>query len=368
METKIPIAGISHGDINGIGYEVIIKTLMDPMIYDLCTPVIYGSPKVGAYHRKLLNVGNFSFNNVRNADEIGVRKANIINCVDDNVRVDIGKSNEQGGEAAFLALERAMNDLLSGKIDFLVTAPIDKHSIQSDRFHFNGHTEYLKNKANADNVLMFLVSDTMRIGVVTGHVPLKDVAGLITVKSILGKLRLMNQSLQVDFGIRKPLIAVLGLNPHAGDNSLIGAEEADIIVPALKEAEKEGIMAFGPFPSDGFFGSGSFSKFDGVLAMYHDQGLLPFKSLSFDSGVNFTAGLPFIRTSPDHGTAFNIAGQGTASENSFRQALYLACTIYKNRKLYNEIISNPLKKQEIDNQSDRADELPPEIGNNDLVP
>ena len=364
----MPIAGISHGDINGIGYEVIIKTLMDQMIYDLCTPVIYGSPKVGAYHRKLLNVGNFSFNNVRNADEIGARKANIINCVDDNVRVDIGKSNEQGGEAAFQALERAMNDLLSGKIDFLVTAPIDKHNIQSDQFHFNGHTEYLKTKANADDVLMFLVSETMRIGVVTGHVPLKDVAGLITVESILSKLRLMTQSLKIDFGIRKPLIAVLGLNPHAGDNSLIGSEEADIIVPALKEAEKEGIMAFGPFPSDGFFGSGSFSKFDGVLAMYHDQGLLPFKSLSFDSGVNFTAGLPFIRTSPDHGTAFNIAGQGTASENSFRQALYLACTIYKNRQLYKEITINPLKHQEIDNQSDKADELPPEIGNNELIP
>ena len=368
METKVPIAGISHGDINGISYEIIIKTLMDPLIYDLCTPVIYGSPKVGAYHRKLLNVGNFTFNNVRNADEVGSRKANIINCVDDNVRVDIGKSNEQGGEAAFQALERAMGDLLSGKIDFLVTAPIDKHNIQSDKFHFNGHTEYLKTKAKADDVLMFLISDTMRIGVVTGHVPLKDVAGLITVKSILKKLRLMNQSLKVDFCIRKPLIAVLGLNPHAGDNSLIGSEEADIIVPALKEAEKEGILAFGPFPSDGFFGSGSFSKFDGVLAMYHDQGLLPFKSFSFDSGVNFTAGLPFIRTSPDHGTAFNIAGQGTASENSFRQALFLACTIYKNRLLHKEITANPLKQQEIEMQMDKADELPPEIGNNELMP
>lgn len=365
METKIPIAGISHGDINGIGYEVIIKSLMDQTIYDMCTPVIYGSPKVGAYHRKLLNIANFSFNNVRNVDEISLRKANIINCVSDNVRVDIGKSNEQGGEAAFQALERATNDLISGKIDFLVTAPIDKNNIQSDQFHFNGHTEYIKTRAKAEDVLMFLVSETFRIGVVTGHVPLKDVAGLITVKSILGKLRLMNQSLKIDFGIRKPLIAVLGLNPHAGDNSLIGTEEAEVIIPALKEAEKEGIMAFGPFPADGFFGSGSFSKFDGILAMYHDQGLLPFKSLSFDSGVNFTAGLPFIRTSPDHGTAFNIAGQGVASENSFRQALYLACTVYKNRQLHKEITANPLKQQEIDNQHDKADELPPETGNNE---
>ena len=365
METKLPIAGISQGDINGIGYEVIIKTLMDPTIYDFCTPVIYGSPKVGAYHRKILNVSNFSFNTVRSVEEIGTKKANIINCVDENVRVDIGKSNEVGGEAAFLALEKAVDDLTAGKIDFLITAPIDKHNIQSEKFKFNGHTEYLQMKAKSSDSLMFLVSDTLRIGVVTGHIPIKEVAEKITVEAVLKKLRLMNQSLKVDFCIRKPLIAVLGLNPHAGDNSLLGTEERDIILPALKQAEKEGIMAFGPFPSDGFFGAGSFSKFDAVLAMYHDQGLLPFKSLSFDSGVNFTAGLPFIRTSPDHGTAFNIAGQGVASENSFRQALYLACSVYKNRLMYKEITANPLKHQVIDIVSDRADELPPEIGNHE---
>lgn len=361
METKVPIIGISQGDINGIGYEVIIKTLLDPMIYDFCTPVIYGSPKVGAYHRKVLNINNFSFNTIRSVDEAVPKKANIINCLDDNVKVDIGKSLPQGGEAAFISLEKAVDDLNAGKIDLLVTAPIDKHNIQSDKFHFNGHTEYLQAKTNSEGSLMFLVSDNLRVGVVTGHIPLKDVAGAITVGAILQKLRLMNQSLIVDFGIRKPKIAILGLNPHAGDDSLLGTEERDTIIPAMKQAEKEGILTFGPFAPDGFFGVGSYKKFDAVLAMYHDQGLLPFKVLSFDAGVNFTAGLPVIRTSPDHGTAYNIAGLGEASENSFRQALFLGCSIYKNRLLYKEISANPLKHQSIDNNYDRVDELPPEI-------
>ncbi len=363
MEKKTILAGISHGDINGIGYEVIMKALSDPLINDICTPVVYGSPKVAAYHRKALNISSLVFNNIRTPDEAHANKANMINCLDDNTRVELGKSTPQGGEAALISLERAVADLKSGKIDVLITAPIDKQNIQSENFHFKGHTEYLKSEAGVDEVLMFMISESMRIGVATDHVPLSKVSGMITVGLLMSKIRLMNQSLIHDFGIRKPRIAVLGLNPHAGDNSLLGNEEAEIIIPAVQQAQKEGIFAFGPFPADGFFGAGSFSKFDGILAMYHDQGLTPFKALSFDSGVNFTAGLPFVRTSPVHGTAFAISGKGEASENSFRQAIYLACDIFRNRQTYHEISKNPLKHQDIDFHSDRFDELPPEILN-----
>jgi 4-hydroxythreonine-4-phosphate dehydrogenase len=365
MEAKPVIAGITQGDINGIGYEVIIKTLMDPMINDLCVPVVYGSPKVAAYHRKALNINNFSFNNIRTADEANLKKSNMINCLDDNARVELGKSTPQGGEAAFLSLEKAVEDLKNRKVDVLVTGPIDKHNIQSEKFNFKGHTEYLKSKTGSGSVLMFMVSENMRIGFVTGHIPLRKVPEIITTELILEKLRLMNQSLKMDFAIRKPRIAVLGLNPHAGDNSLLGSEEEEVIMPALKQAENEDIMTFGPFPADGFFGAGSFARFDGILSMYHDQGLSPFKALAFDSGVNYTAGLPFIRTSPVHGTAFQIAGKGEASENSFRQALYLACSLFRNRQMYAEISANPLKHQHIDIHTEKADELPPEILNTD---
>jgi 4-hydroxythreonine-4-phosphate dehydrogenase len=363
METKPIFAGISHGDINGIGYEVIIKTLMDPMINDLCVPIVYGSPKVAAYHRKALNINNFSFNNIRTVDEANQKKSNLINCLDDNIRVELGKSTPQGGEAALASLEKAMEDLKSAKINVLVTGPIDKKNIQSEKFNFKGHTEYLKSKAGVEEVLMFMISENMRIGFVTGHLPLKKVPETITNDLLMKKIRIMNKSLIVDFAIRKPKIAVLGLNPHAGDNSLLGTEEAEVIIPSIAQAEKEGILAFGPFPADGFFGAGSFTKFDGILSMYHDQGLPPFKALSFDSGVNYTAGLPFIRTSPVHGTAFQIAGKGEASENSFRQALYLACSIFRNRQLHAEISKNPLKHQDIEIHSDKVDELPPDIYN-----
>ena len=363
MEKKSIIAGISHGDINGIGYEVIIKALSDPTINDICTPVVYGSPKVAAYHRKALNVNSFNFNSIRSADEANARKVNMINCLDDNIRVELGKSTPQGGEAALISLEKAVDDLKNGKIDVLITAPFDKQNVQSEHFHFNGHTDYLKSVAGSEEALMFMIGESMRIGMATDHVPLNKVPGLITIETLLRKIRLMNQSLILDFGIRKPRIAVLGLNPHAGDNSLLGTEEAEIIRPAIQLAQKEGILTFGPFPADGFFGAGSFTKFDGILAMYHDQGLTPFKALSFDSGVNFTAGLPFIRTSPVHGTAFDIAGKGEASENSFRQAIYLACDIFRNRQMHTEISKNPLKHQDIETHSDRIDELPPDIFN-----
>jgi 4-hydroxythreonine-4-phosphate dehydrogenase len=363
MEKKAIIAGISHGDINGIGYEVIIKALADPLINDICTPVVYGSPKVAAYHRKALNVSNFSFNNIRTPDEALANRANMINCLDDNTRVELGKSTPQGGEAALISLRKAVEDLKNGKIDVLITAPIDKHNIQSESFNFKGHTEYLKSEAGVDDVLMFMISECLRIGVATDHVPLRKVPEMITADLLISKLRLMNQSLIVDFGIRKPRIAVLGLNPHAGDNSLLGTEEAEIIIPAIQKAKQEGMLVFGPFPADGFFGAGSFNKFDGILAMYHDQGLSPFKALSFDSGVNFTAGLPYVRTSPVHGTAFAISGKGEASENSFRQSIYLACDIFRNRITHADISKNPLKHQDIDFHSDRYDELPPEIVN-----
>jgi len=365
MEKKTILAGISHGDINGIGYEVIIKALSDPMMNEICTPIVYGSPKVAAYHRKALNINNFSFNNVRSADEAHPKKSNMINCLDDNTRVELGKSTPQGGEAALVSLEKAVSDLKSGKIDVLITAPIDKHNVQSEKFQFKGHTEYLKSKAGVDDVLMFMIGESMRIGFVTGHVPLSKVSGMITIDLIMSKLRIMHNSLIADFAIRKPKIAVLGLNPHAGDNSLIGIEEAEIILPAVQQAQKEGILAFGPFPADGFFGAGMFSKYDGILSMYHDQGLSPFKALSFDTGVNFTAGLPFVRTSPVHGTAFAIAGKGEASESSFRQSIYLACDIFRNRQLYAEITKNPLRHQDIEIHSDRIDELPPDIFNGD---
>ncbi len=365
MERNKIIVGISNGDINGIGYEVIMKSLADQHLIETCIPVVYGSPKVAAYHRKALNIENFSFNNIRDVDEASDRRPNLINCLDDEVRVELGKSTQQGGEAALKSLEAAVADLRDGKIDVLVTAPIDKHNIQSDMFRFPGHTDYLKSVFGCNDVLMLMISENMRIGTVTDHIPLADVPAAITVDSIMSKLRILNRSLIEDFSIRKPRIAVLGLNPHAGDRCLLGREEETIIAPAISKAFDEGIMTFGPFPADGFFGSDEFTKFDAILAMYHDQGLIPFKALAFESGVNYTAGLPVVRTSPAHGTAFQIAGMGKASDLSFRHAVYRACDIYRSRQLYKEISADPLQHQQIDTRHERPDELPPEIPNND---
>jgi len=346
IQNKI-VVGISHGDINGISYEVIIKSLMDNRIFDFCIPVVYGSAKVAAYHRKALNIANFSFNNVRSAAEANVKRANIINCLDDNVRVELGKSTNIAGESSLISLENAVNDLKNGTIDVLVTAPINKDNIQSEKFNFPGHTEYLTRESESKKSLMLMVSENLKVGVVTTHLPLSKVSEAITEEAILEKLRIMNKSLIQDFKIRKPKIAVLGLNPHAGDNGLLGSEEVEIIIPAINKAKEEGILALGPYPADGFFGSDNFKKFDAVLAMYHDQGLAPFKALAFNSGVNYTAGLDFIRTSPGHGTAYEITGLGKASEISFRNAIYLACDIYKNRTEYNEITKDPLQHYEI---------------------
>lgn len=342
--------GVTHGDINGIGYEIILKTFQDNRILDLCTPIIYGSPKVGAYHRKALNIVNFSLSTIKKPEEANPKRVSIINCTDDSVRVELGKSTGIAGEASFKALEAAVHDLIENRVDVMVTAPINKKNIQSDKFNFPGHTEYLKSKFNADEVLMIMVSDIMKIGIATGHIPVNDITSVLSKELLVSKLRMLNKSLIEDFAIRKPRIAVLGLNPHTSDEGLIGNEEEEIIIPAIGEVKKENILAIGPFAADGFFGSENFVKFDAILAMYHDQGLIPFKAFTFDSGVNYSAGLPIIRTSPDHGTAYEIAGQNLASENSFRNALYLALDIYRNRMEYKTLTSNPLKSAEINNK------------------
>ncbi|HRZ97574.1 MAG TPA: 4-hydroxythreonine-4-phosphate dehydrogenase PdxA [Paludibacter sp.] len=347
MEPEKIIIGITHGDINGIGYEVILKTLADARVIESFIPVIYGSSKAAAFHRKHLDIQGINFNVVNSINEINPKKINIINCVDDEIKVELGHVTEEAGKAAFVALERATEDLKSGAIQALVTGPINKKNIQSEQFHFPGHTEYLEQKFGTGTPsLMLLLNDVMRVAVVTGHVPVKDIAEKITTELIVEKLKVLNLTLQNDFSIVRPRIAVLGLNPHAGDEGVIGNEEQSIIIPALKEMEKSGILCFGPYPADGFFGSGNFNKFDAILAMYHDQGLIPFKTVSMESGVNFTAGLPVIRTSPAHGTGYDIAGQNIASEDSFRQAIYMACDIYQRRLWNAEIRANPLKVEQ----------------------
>jgi len=347
METDKIIIGITHGDINGIGYEVILKTLADNRMLETFIPVIYGSSKVAAYHRKNLDIQGLNINMVNSIEEINPKRINLVNCVDDEIKVELGRSTDEAGKAAFVALEKATEDLKRGALHAIVTAPINKKNIQSDVFHFPGHTEYLEKKFGTGTpALMMLVNDVMRVAVVTGHVPVSEVSSQLTEKLILDKLKVLNASLIRDFSIGRPRIAVLGLNPHAGDDGVIGEEEQTVIIPAMKQAEKLGILCMGPYPADGFFGSGNFNKFDAVLAMYHDQGLIPFKTVSMDSGVNFTAGLPVIRTSPDHGTAYDIAGKNIASEDSFRQALYMAYDIYQNRLINTEISAHPLKTEQ----------------------
>lgn len=340
---KIKI-GISIGDINGIGLEIIIKTLMDNRMMNHFTPIVYGSPRIASYHRKVLGINDFSFNRIRDVKEASQKRPNMQVCWNEEVIIELGKSSNVAGEYALKSLQYALDDLKTGKIQALVTAPVNKNNMQSDAFKFPGHTEYLQHEFGASNSLMFLISDNLRVGVVTGHIPLKEVASQITKENILKKLKLMNNSLKTDFGISKPRIAVLGLNPHAGDNGTLGMEEQEIIAPAIQHAkENNNILAFGPYPADGFFGSGKFSSFDAVLAMYHDQGLIPFKALEFGSGVNFTAGLPIIRTSPDHGTGYDIAGKNQADIDSFRSAIFAAIDIYKTRNENLELMAGAIK-------------------------
>ena len=334
--------GISIGDTNGIGLEVIMKTFSDHRMLQVCTPVIYGSAKTVSFHRKALNLPDFNYNTIKSNSDIIFRKINLINCWDEEIKNDFGVQTETGGKYAFISLKNAVADLMAKKVDVLVTAPINKKNMQQDEFRFPGHTEYLAAQAKTEGYNMLLVSQSMRVAFVTGHTPLKSVASLLSKEKILDKLKVMNASLIKDFGIRKPKIAILGLNPHAGDNGLIGQEELEIIVPAINDAKNGNLLVNGPYSADGFFGSGQYKKFDAVLCMYHDQGLIPFKSISFNSGVNFTAGLPFVRTSPDHGTGYDIAGKGIASEDSFREAIYLALDIYNKRQEFETITANPL--------------------------
>ena len=343
MSKKIKV-GISIGDINGIGMEVIIKTFSDERMLDICTPIVYGSLKVSSFYRKALEINDFSFNKIKAAKDAIDNKPNLIECWQEDAKIDTGQSTKDGGKYALISLEAATADLASGNIDALVTAPINKDNIQSETFNFPGHTEYLSEKFDGDS-LMLMVGENIKIGVATNHIPISKVANTLTSESIFGKLKILNKTLVQDFCSTNPRIAVLGLNPHAGDNGLIGKEEENIIIPAIDNAKSIGINAFGPYPADGFFGSGNYKKFDAILAMYHDQGLIPFKSLSFGSGTNFTAGLSAIRTSPDHGVAYEIAGQNKAEESSFRQAIYTACDIYKNRIFSEEINKNPLVKK-----------------------
>ena len=343
QDKKIRVA-ITQGDTNGVGCEVILKTFADPAMFEICTPIVYGSPKVIAYHKKALNIDtNYSI--INRVEEARDGRLNVLTCFDEEVKIELGQPSEEAGKAAFKALDRAMADYQAGLYDVLVTAPINKATIQSPNFHFPGHTEYIESKTgNGDKALMILMTENLRVALVTTHLPIKDISKAITKEAIIEKAVIFQKSLKRDFRISGPRIAVLSLNPHAGDNGLLGTEEKEVIVPAIEELEKQGVQAFGPYAADGFFGSNTYDYFDGVLAMYHDQGLAPFKTIALDSGVNYTAGLPIIRTSPDHGTAYDIAGQGKADENSFRQAIYTAIDVFRNRQNYDEPLQNPLPK------------------------
>ena len=336
--------GITIGDLNGIGLEVILKTLANTRVADLCTPVIYGSSKVVSYHKNIVGVEDFQFFGTNPGTRFKDDRINIINCWQENVNITLGKASEIGGQYALKSLEQATEDLKSGKIDAMVTAPINKKVMQSEKFTFAGHTEYLTKSFGAKESLMLMVNGDLRVGLVTNHIPVRDISDVITKEKIVSKLKILNKTLKVDFGIERPTIAVLALNPHASDDGLIGDEEEKIIRPVIIEAKKKGMLVMGPYSADGFFGSRQYQKFDAILAMYHDQGLTPFKALSFGSGVNFTAGISGVRTSPDHGTAFDIAGKNEADPASFRQAVFLAIDIARQRKAYHEMHENPVAK------------------------
>ena len=328
---KVLRIGITMGDFNGVGPELIINGFKESRLREMCTPIIYGSAVVLNAYRKQLSVDKFSYNVIEEPKQAMPKKISVVDCMTNTENIEPGKPSKDAGKAAVQALQRAVQDLKDGEIDALVTMPIDKHSIQGDEFNFPGHTEYLAREFGGES-LMFMVHDFIKVAVVTGHIPHKDVSKAITTEAIMKKLRVMNQSLKADFNCEKPKIAVLGLNPHAGDNGLLGSEEKEKIGKAVDEAQRERIFAMGPYSADGFFGTGMFKKFDGVLAMYHDQGLIPFKVLAGFEGVNFTAGLPIVRTSPDHGVAYSLAGKGEADITSFLHAIYTTIDVFRERK------------------------------------
>jgi 4-hydroxythreonine-4-phosphate dehydrogenase len=338
------VIGISCGDLNGIGIETIIKALADPRMLDQCTPVVFASNKSINFYRKGLNEINFTFHSTKEIARLDHKMVNVFNCWEEEVAILPGTLNESGGLFAKKSLAMAVEALKENHIHALVTAPIHKKNVFSEDFPYTGHTPFLKTSFGVDDVLMFMVADNMRVGLVTEHVPISEVAQYITKENIVGKLKIMQQSLIKDFGIDKPKMAVLGLNPHAGDEGLVGSEEETMIKPAITEAKKQGILAFGPYSADAFFARGHYENFDAVLAMYHDQGLIPFKSLALGDGVNFTAGITGIRTSPDHGTAFDIAGKGLADGTSLQSAIFAAIDIFNKRNFYTENRANPLRK------------------------
>jgi len=334
------VVGISIGDLNGIGIEVILKAFQDKRMLELCTPVLFGATKVVSYHKKALNL-EVPVHGITNIDQINPNKINVLNIWKEEVKIDLGKATKESGTYAAKSLEAARNHLKENKVDVLITAPINKENIQSDSFNYPGHTEYLEANLEGKS-LMILLTDELRIGLITGHIPIAKVAETITPELIKDKVDTMHESLKRDFGIIKPKIAVLSLNPHCGDNGVIGKEDDEIIKPTVQEIATSGKLVFGPYAADGFFGSKTYKQFDGVLATYHDQGLAPFKALSFGKGVNFTAGLNHVRTSPDHGTGYDIAGKNLANSSSFTEALFTALQVFNCRNEYKEITKNPL--------------------------
>lgn len=342
---KKPVVGITCGDINGIGIELIIKSLSDPRILEFCTPIVFANNKVINFYRKSVPQVNFNFNQLKDFEKINTKQVNIFNCWEEDTSVTPGELNEIGGKYAVISLQETTLALKEGRIDAMVTAPIHKKNVHNETFPYTGHTPFLKSFFEAKDVVMLMVADNFRVGLVTEHLPVKEIATHINKEVILEKLEMLHNSLKSDFNINKPKIAVLALNPHAGDEGLIGMEEEEIIKPAINEFKQKNRIVAGPFPADAFFARGHHLQFDAILAMYHDQGLIPFKSLAAEDGINFTAGLPIIRTSPDHGTAFDIAGKDKADASSFIAALFGAIDIFQNRKMYAENRQNPLKKQ-----------------------
>lgn len=355
LENK-PIIGFTCGDINGIGIELILKSLSDNRFLDFCTPVIFASNKVINFYRKSIADVNFSFTSLKDFSKPNPKQVNIYNCWEEEVAIQPGTLSDIGGQYAVKSLQAAAEALKKGKIDGLITAPIHKKNVQNSDFLYTGHTPFLKDYFEVEDVLMLMTAENLKVGLVTEHIPVKNIASHITKESILSKLAILHRSLKKDFNIERPKIAVLALNPHAGDEGLIGTEEEEIIKPAIKDARQHNMLVVGPFSADAFFARGQYNKFDAVLAMYHDQGLIPFKSLAFGEGVNFTAGLPGVRTSPDHGTAFDIAGKDKADPSSFRAAIFSCIEILNNQKVYEDNRKNPINKMSASVVANAVDE------------
>lgn len=354
MLNNKPVIGITIGDINGIGPEIIIKTLSDDRIYNFCVPVVYGSTRVLSHYKKILDNNKFKYSTLKDWKQLNEKQTNIVSIIKDEPEIKEGKADDKSGKYALDAIDAALKDWKEGKIDAIVTAPINKNLVAkvSDK-KFTGHTEYITEFTKSKDSMMILHTDSLRVGLVTNHLPVNEVAGKLSLELVAQKIEELNNALVQDFNINKPKIAVLALNPHAGDNGLLGSEELDIIEPAISQCGRKGIIAVGPFSADGLFGSGKYKAFDAVLAMYHDQGLAPFKALTFDEGVNFTAGIPLVRTSPDHGTAYDIAGKNEANETSMRHAIFAAIDAFKYRKDYQELTENKLQKNNVKREKEK---------------